>query len=228
MASAEKRTPRNEERTISRTYRAAIRLGEDFITLEETVTLPIDASDEEVAQAVELGWKIYRAQRSAVEQQVASVRETAGPLVPSIQIKDPDSPASEKQRGYIATLQDQLGWSSEQLVAYAREQQVDLVTLTKGHASTFIDGLKKLAEDHGKRAAEEREAYDARPRETPPARQPEGALANEKQLTALLRLAQHHGYDLDSETEHRYGLPSSQISAAQASLLLKEWQPRRA
>jgi len=38
-----------EERLVSRTYRAAIRLGEDFITLEETITLPLDASDEEVA-----------------------------------------------------------------------------------------------------------------------------------------------------------------------------------
>src|SRR3989442_164497 len=52
-----------DERLVSRTYRAAIRIGEDFITLEETIALPLDASDDEVAQAVELGWRIYRAQR---------------------------------------------------------------------------------------------------------------------------------------------------------------------
>ena len=45
-------TPRNDERSVTRTYRAAVRLGEDFITLEETVTLPLDATDEEVQKAV--------------------------------------------------------------------------------------------------------------------------------------------------------------------------------
>ncbi|HEU5086733.1 MAG TPA: hypothetical protein VFT99_04785, partial [Roseiflexaceae bacterium] len=89
MASPEKKgASRADERLVSRTYRAAVRIGEDFITLEETVTLPIDASDEEVEQAVDLGWRIYRAQRAAVEQQVAGVRETAGAPQP-IAIKDP-------------------------------------------------------------------------------------------------------------------------------------------
>ena len=49
MASPRKSS---DERLVSRTYRAAIRLGEDFITLEETISLPLDASDEEVTQAV--------------------------------------------------------------------------------------------------------------------------------------------------------------------------------
>ena len=50
-------TPRknSDERMVSRTYRAAIRIGEDFITMEETIALPLDASDEEVTQAVDLG-----------------------------------------------------------------------------------------------------------------------------------------------------------------------------
>jgi hypothetical protein len=43
MASPRK----SDDRTVARTYRAAIRIGEDFITLEETIALPIDASDEE-------------------------------------------------------------------------------------------------------------------------------------------------------------------------------------
>ena len=102
-----------DERLVSRTYRAAIRLGEDFITLEETITLPLDASAEEVTQAVDLGWRIYRAQREAAEAQAADIRSTA-PAPAPITIRDPDAPASDNQRNYIATLQDKLTWSSEQ------------------------------------------------------------------------------------------------------------------
>jgi hypothetical protein len=53
-------------------------------------------------------------------------------------------PASDKQRRYIATLQDQLGWHSEQLATYASEQGIDLVSMTTAQASKFIDGLKRL------------------------------------------------------------------------------------
>src|SRR5215212_6606098 len=141
-------TPRKsgDERMVSRTYRAAIRIGEDFITMEETIALPLDASDEEVTQAVDLGWRIFRAQREAAEAQVTDIRSAIGTPAP-ITVRDPDSPASDKQRNYIVTLQDNLAWNSEHLAAYAEEQNVDLVTMTKGQASLFIDGLKKLAEE---------------------------------------------------------------------------------
>src|SRR3954464_2003447 len=94
-------TPRKsgDDRMVSRTYRAAIRLGEDFITLEETIALPLDASDEEVTQAVDLGGRIYRAQREAVETQIADVRATVGAAAPIV-VRDPDAPASDKQRNY--------------------------------------------------------------------------------------------------------------------------------
>jgi hypothetical protein len=55
-------------------------------------------------------------------------------------------PASDKQRQYIARLQDDMCWSSEQMAAYAREQSVDLVSMTVAQASTFIDGLKHLGQ----------------------------------------------------------------------------------
>src|SRR6476660_4436831 len=135
-----------DERMVSRTYRAAIRIGEDFITMEETIALPLDASDEEVTQAVDLGWRIFRAQREAADAQVNDIRSANGTPAP-ITVRDPDSPASDKQRNYIVTLQDNLTWNSEHLAAYAEEQNVDLVTMTKGQASVFIDGLKKLAEE---------------------------------------------------------------------------------
>ena len=130
-------TPRksgDEQRTVSRTYRAAIRIGEDFITVEETIALPLDASDEEVTQAVDLGWRIFRAQREAADAQVTDIRSAIGTPAP-ITVRDPDSPASDKQRNYIVTLQDNLAWNSEHLAAYAEEQNVDLVTMTKGQAA---------------------------------------------------------------------------------------------
>lgn len=217
-------TPSREERSVTRTYRAAVRLGEDFITLEETITLPLDASDEEVQQAVDLGWRIYRAQREAVEGQVATVRE-GQPAAPAITVRDPDSPASDKQRNYIATLQDNLSWSNEQLAGYAGEHGVDLVTMTKGQASAFIDGLKKLADERARFASESKARMVAEPAAEPYGeRQP----ASERQLQALARLAQTRALDLDAETERRYGVPSAQLSDDQARALLGEWQARQA
>lgn len=217
----------NDERQVSRTYRAAIRIGEDFITLEETVTLPVDATDEDVAQAVALGLRIYQAQRDAIEAQIAGIRETAATPGP-IQIREPDAPASDKQRYFITTLQDNLGWSSEQLTGYASDHGVDLVTLTKGQASTFIDGLKKLAEERTNYAD------GARPRtERAEAPRSDGAARaagsdttpiNEKQLHALERLGQQRGLDLEAETRQRFGVAIADLTTDQASTLLRELQ----
>jgi len=215
-------TPNRDERSVTRTYRAAIRLGEDFITLEETITLPIDAGDDEVQQAVDLGWKIYRAQREALDGQVATVRE-GQPATPAITVRDPDSPASDKQRNYIATLQDNLSWSNEQLASYAGEHSVDLVTMTKGQASTFIDGLKKLADERARYTADSKARMVSEPAPDLPS-QP----ASERQLQALARLAQTRAVDLDAETERRYGVASDQLSDDQARALLNEWQSRPA
>lgn len=219
-----------DERLVSRTYRAAIRIGEDFITLEETIALPLDASDEEVTQAVELGWRIYRAQREAVEAQVAGIRETIGAPAPIV-VRDPDAPASEKQRNYISALQDDLAWTNEQLTVYAEEQRVDLVTMTKGQASTFIDGLKKLTEEraqYGDGAKGRPQAPRAQETATngsaPGAHQADGAPINEKQLHALERLAQQHGFDLDAEARRRFGVAVGSLAFDQASALLREWQ----
>ncbi len=232
-------TPRKsgDERTISRTYRAAIRIGEDFITLEETIALPIDASDDEVQQAVDLGWRIYRAQREAAEAQASEIRSAIGTPQP-ITVRDPDSPASDKQRNYIATLQEQISWNGEQLANYAREQEVDLVTMTKGQASVFIDGLKKLAEERSNSYAEAARAKaaapsaSARPAEPAPARQPEPAAngrasatpVNEKQIHAMERLAQQQGLDLDMESRKRFNVAVHGLTYEQASTLLRELQ----
>jgi hypothetical protein len=211
---------KRDERSVTRTYRAAVRLGEDFITLEETITLPIDASDAEVQQAVELGWRVYRAQREAVEQQIAYVRETQSGAAP-ITVRDPDAPASEKQRNYIAALQDDLSWTHEQMAIYASEHGVDLVTLTKGQASGFIDDLKRLAEDRGRYSAAT--PAPVRARAAGDAAQP----ASERQLQALARLAHSRAVDLDAEIEQRFGVAAAALTQEQASSLISEWQAAR-
>ena len=227
-------TPRKsgDERMVSRTYRAAIRIGEDFITMEETIALPLDASDEEVTQAVELGWRIFRAQREAADAQVTDIRSAIG-APPPITVRDPDSPASDKQRNYIVTLQDNLAWNSEHLAAYAEEQNVDLVTMTKGQASLFIDGLKKLAEERtsygdGVRAKAPTGApQHARPAEssTPATNTgPSAAPVNEKQIHAMERLAQQQGIDLDKESRRRFDVDVHGLTYEQASSLLRDLQ----
>jgi hypothetical protein len=209
-----------DDRLVSRTYRAAIRIGEDFITLEETITLPVDATDDEVSQAVDLGLRIYHAQREAVEAQIAGIRESIGAPAP-ITVRDPDAPASDKQRTFITNLQDNLGWTSEQMAAYAREQSVNLVNLTKGQASTFIDGLKKISEE---RAAYGDGTRRGGERSETPAPRSDGAPINEKQIHALERLAQQHGFDLDAESRRRFGVVLTGMTADQASTLLRELQ----
>jgi hypothetical protein len=119
--------------SITRTMRAAIRIGEDFYTLEETITLPADANEAAITQAVALGWQIYRAQRAAAEAQIEEMRGSivAAPIL-----------ASEKQRNYIAALQTQAGWSSEQLAHAATGLGFDLATMTHAQASVLIDAMK--------------------------------------------------------------------------------------
>ena len=227
-------TPRksgDEQRTVSRTYRAAIRIGEDFITMEETIALPLDASDEEVAQAVDLGWRIFRAQREAADAQVTDIRSAIGTPAP-ITVRDPDSPASDKQRNYVGTLQDNLSWNSEQLAAYAEEQSVDLVTMTKGQASLFIDGLKKLSEervaygDSARAKAPAGASQPARPADNAgPASAAQNAVpVNEKQIHAMERLAQQQGIDLDKESRRRFDVDAHGLTYEQASSLLRDLQ----
>ena len=231
-------TPRKsgDERMVSRTYRAAIRIGEDFITMEETIALPLDASDEDLAQAVDLGWRIFRAQREAADAQVHDIRSAIGTPAP-ITVRDPDAPASDKQRNYVVTLQDNLTWNSEQLAAYAEEQSVDLVTMTKGQASLFIDGLKKLAEerttygDSARAKAASSAAQHTRPAEpasngnNPSASSAQAATpVNEKQIHAMERLAQQHGLDLDAESRRRFDVDAHGLTYEQASSLLRDLQ----
>ncbi len=173
------------QHSVTRTYRAAIRLGEDYITLEETITLPLDASDEDVQQAVDLGWRIYTAQRDAVAQQATQIRTDAPPPAP------PTTPASDKQRAFIDTLAPEAGWDGDALTAFAGDHGVaNWETMSAAQAAGLIDAIKahkaeqelQRAEDLDRRQADGRATRHPDPAKQAQARQ---ALAEAEQRTGV-------------------------------------------
>jgi hypothetical protein len=223
---------KNEQSTISRTFRAAIRIGEDFYTVEETITLPLDAGDEEIARAVEVGMRIYEAQRAAAEGQIRDLRSqvVSNPL--PVQIREPDAPASEKQRAYMDYLLNELGWDTGRLQEFAAERRFDILTLNKRDASELIDQMKaQLEARSGEKDAAPVEAPTAAPTVPAPTRQailPVGELATQRQVKALERLAEERGVDVAGEMEARFGGRSfNELSIDEAGQLLTEWQQRR-
>ena len=83
--------------TVTRLMRASIKLGDDFVTIEECVVLPIGASDTQIADAVTTGLRIFQAQQSAIEEQISGLRSApAAVRTPSL--------ASKKQISFIESL----------------------------------------------------------------------------------------------------------------------------
>jgi len=212
--------------SISRTFRAAIRVGEDFYTVEETVTLPPTATDDEIIAAVALGERIYQAQRAAADIQLRTLRDqTAGSAQP-IQIRDPEAPASDKQRQYMDYLVNELHWNGVQLQQFATERKLDILTLTKREASELIDDLKALldlranapvakleVEKEGEASAPVQPAFVER--------------ATQRQVKALERLAEDRGIDVNGELSAAYRHDAlDQLSLDEAGQLLTEWQQR--
>lgn len=216
----------NEERTITRTLRAALRLGDDYITIEESVTLPLDASDDDIQQAVALGERIYQAQRESLESQMATIRESHPSATSApVPIRNPDAPASDNQRSYINRLVSDLGWSREDLGNYAREQGVDMLTMNKGQASSFIDTLKRVAEERGV-LYQAQASGQTRQRGESPALSEEVPIMD-RQYRALLQLARDRGLSLDDETQQRFGVAAQELNSKQAGLLIVEWQTQQ-
>ncbi|HEY1011745.1 MAG TPA: hypothetical protein VGE07_03515 [Herpetosiphonaceae bacterium] len=218
------------EALVTRTYRAAIRCGEDFITIEETISLPPAASDDEISQAVDTGLRIYRAQQAAIEAQVAAIRAehpAAGP-----RILDPEAPASEKQRSYLEYLANALEWPAGQLQNHLRDQGATLEALTKGQASEIIDALKKQL-DGGQPApasesapAAEQTVMAAAVAQSPVSG---GAPASTRQIAALQRVAGQHGVDIADEARARFGVAHlNDLTSHEAGALLQELQNRAA
>ncbi|PLS83413.1 MAG: hypothetical protein CYG59_01310 [Chloroflexi bacterium] len=222
---------------VTRTLRAAIKVGDDYYTVEETISLPPTASDEQIAQAVTTGLRMYEAQRSAVEGQLRVLREqvVAQPL--PVQIREPDAPASEKQRAYMDYLLKELNWDHERLSSFASDRMLNLLTLTKREASELIDELKQIATGTAAVTGESEDA-DAGALPVPAAvaapvaidRQailPLGEQATQRQVRALERLIEERGIDVEGELRARYGgRPIAELSMDEAGQLLSEWQQR--
>ncbi len=120
--------------TVTRTFRTAIKIGEDYVTLEETITLGLAATDAEIEQAVALGWRIYTAQRAAVTEQVEQLREEQ-------RHRRDSRPSTERQREAILKLASERGVDAQ---AEARQHyQTDLDQLTSQQASEMISNLQK-------------------------------------------------------------------------------------
>lgn len=83
----------------------------------------------------------------------AAVVDVSASYTPQAQLPPPSSPpATTKQRGYIAGLQDDLGWHSEYMAVFAKEHKIDLVALTAADASYLIEQMKAALEGPAKEA----------------------------------------------------------------------------
>lgn len=243
--------PKHEETvptSVTRTLRAAVKVGDDYYTIEETITLPPTASDEQISQAVATGLRMYEAQRAAVEAQVRDLREHVVVQPLPVTIREPDAPASEKQRQYMEYLLKELSWDNERLIAFASERMFNLLTLTKREASELIDQLKgvlageaETSEPAAEIPAKDEATADEPEVAAPVAEQTEqaepvadrqailpiGERATQRQVRALERLVDERGIDLEGELRARFGDRGlSDLSMDEAGQLLSEWQQR--
>lgn len=125
--------------TVSRTYRMAVKIGEDYLTIEETVSLPVAASDEDVQAAVALGWRIYTQQRAAAEAQILEARESYG--------GDNERPVLDSQLQRIHQLQQLLGWNAQELEQFLSDRGLDSVRLTRQQATHVVQLLRRIHDD---------------------------------------------------------------------------------
>jgi hypothetical protein len=133
------------EPSISRTYRAAVKIGEDYVTIEETITLDVEASDEQIAQAVELGWRIFKAQQDSAKAQILEARESYG--------DDRERIALPSQLERISDLQRILGWDAQQLADFLAERRLDGSKLSRRQASLVVDQLRRLIDEQQRDSA---------------------------------------------------------------------------
>lgn len=133
------------EPSVSRTYRAAVKIGEDYVTIEETITLDVDATDDQITQAVELGWRIFKAQQDSAKAQILEARESYG--------DDRERIALPSQLERISDLQRILGWDAQQLADFLAERRLDGSKLSRRQASLVVDQLRRLIDEQHRDAA---------------------------------------------------------------------------
>lgn len=130
--------------TVRSLYRSSVKIGDDFRTLECEITVPAGASDEQIREAQDTARRMRQAQADDTEREIEAMREDAqlsGGRSSRFVIRDPESPASAKQRNAIDRLALSKGWDSTRLVSFCELAGYPLLTLTKGSASWLIDAL---------------------------------------------------------------------------------------
>lgn len=120
--------------SVAQTARVAVRIGEDYYTIESVVTLPPIASDAEIAEAVDTTMRIYAAQRAALDEQVTALRFAPPPA----------RPATQKQIGLCASLRGKV--STATVAAVYAEIGIDgPEPRTSDQASALIDRLRAIS-----------------------------------------------------------------------------------
>jgi len=135
--------------TVRHVYRTTIKIGDDFRTLECEITVGAGATDEQISVAIDTARRVRQAQAEDTEREIEAMREDAQ-LAGSgrssrYTIRDPEAPASAKQRNAIDRLAASKGWDSSRLVNFCELAGVPLLNLTKGGASWLIHALDGVA-----------------------------------------------------------------------------------
>lgn len=184
---------------VTRTLRAALKIGEDYVTIEESITLASDASDADIQAAVALGWRIYTQQREAVEAQISEMRDAYG--------SDRERPVLPSQLRTIDNLQRVLGWDAAHLANFLAERRLDITQLTRRQASAIIEQLRKLFDDQ---------------------QRDEGPI-NKGQYDTLQRMASAANIDIDAAIQQHLAIdvPLAELTYGEAAQLLNALKSER-
>lgn len=132
------------ERCCSEAYRRAGLLPTPIAGVDLPTRAPAAAPPPSSVPVSSVPGRLARAQQALTEAE----RRTRAPqlgrrVAHALGTSSGDAPASTKQRTYIALLQTELAWSTDQLHTYAQQQELDMARLTRKQASAFIDELKR-------------------------------------------------------------------------------------
>lgn len=191
--------PARPQSSVTRTLRAALKIGEDYVTIEESITLASDASDAEIDAAVAFGWRVYTRQREAIEAQISELRDAYG--------SDRERPALPSQLRAIENVQRVLNWDAAQLANFLAERRYDITQLTRRQASTIIEQLRRSV-DEQQRA--------------------EGPITK-GQYDTLQRLATSTHIDIDAAIRQHLNLdvPLAELTFGEATLLVNALRTER-
>ena len=147
-----------ETRSVTHIARVAVKIGDDYHTLESMVTLAPGANDAEIAEAVETGTRIYTMQRAAMETLILALR-----FAPA-----PPRPATQNQLNAVAGLRARVSVAT--IAAVYKEIGINgPEPQTFDQASSLLDRLRAIINGTAADPAAEQ------PQELPTSQQPQDA-----------------------------------------------------